>query len=146
MLRTNRGDEFSRASGPERVVKRAQSLAVGSAVSSPTSDKEFDIFSSSARLGERFVEYRQDSMSICCYTMPIDWPWFVLSMGMFSSIGRPVFSHCKPGLLSQRVRWKLLAAPCPASVSLFRPYAGRARRRMAGPKLNGAISDPLEGA
>lgn len=146
MLRTNRGDEFSRASGPERVVKRAQSLAVGSAVSSPTSDKESDILSSSARLGGRFVEYRQHSISTCCYTMLIDWPWFVLSIGMYSSIGRPVFSHCKSGLLSQQVRCKMLAAPCPASVSLFRPYAGRARRRMAGPKLNGAISDPLEGA
>lgn len=41
-LRTIRGDKSRLACGPERVVKRAQPLAVGSAVSSPTSDKQFD--------------------------------------------------------------------------------------------------------
>jgi len=34
--------------------------------------------------------------------------------------------------------------PCPAPVSLFRLFVGRAHRRMAGPKLDGAISGAAE--
>ena len=137
-LRTNRGDKFSRACGPERVVKRAQPLAVGSAVSSPTSDKQFDILSSSARLGERFFVYRRDSMSAYCYMVLIDRPWFVLLIGMYSSIGRPVFSHSNSRLHGQRSRCKLVqgSLPLPGVCITFpplcwpsRPANGRVRSR-----------------
>jgi hypothetical protein len=133
-LRTNRGDKSRLACGPERVVKRAQPLAVGSAVSSHTSDKQFDY---SLVIGQakgalcrispqRYVDmtiYRADRLALVC------------------ALGRHVFQYRQASsfaiLIFLGCTVSRFAASWPPRKSVSdqfsaAPFVGREHRRMAG--------------
>ena len=77
----------------------------------------------------------------------IDWRWFVLLIGMYPSIGRPVFQHRNSGLHGQRDRSKLVASLARRLYHCSAPVLAEQTGEWPGevPKLEGAISDPLRG-